>query len=175
MTLLLLGFRPTERADRAARLRFGLTASLIMLIVISIPLALVFTRLVQETRIRQTIDQVLADELDGQAGMTLEGFDFEVEESVIDLSVTIHAQHELRGETATGLRDSLNQSLDRPVRLTVVTIPVVEIRVPSPPGLPPAAPHLNDPGAANPEGRPTRLPDSPPPPAAPPRWRRSCA
>lgn len=130
VTLLLLGFRPTERADRAARLRFGLTASLIMLIVISIPLALVFTRLVQETRIRQTIDQVLRDELAAQEGMTLDGFDFEVDGEVIDLSVTIHAQHELRQDTAAALRDSLNRSLDRAVRLSLVTIPVVEVRVP---------------------------------------------
>ncbi|MCK4961019.1 MAG: DUF389 domain-containing protein, partial [Anaerolineales bacterium] len=62
VTLLLLGFRPTARAKREARLRLGLVVSLVLFIVITISLGVVFVRSAQESRIHQKIDQVLAHE-----------------------------------------------------------------------------------------------------------------
>lgn len=130
VTLLLLGFRPTEHADRAVRLRLGLTASLILLIVISIPLALVFVQTVQESRMRQTIDRVLTADLASRPGITLANFDFQVQGSTVDVSATVQAQHDLQQGAAAALRDSLSQALEHPVSLHIITIPVVELSVP---------------------------------------------
>jgi uncharacterized hydrophobic protein (TIGR00271 family) len=130
ITLLLLGFRPTERADRAVRLRLGLTASLILLIVISIPLALVFVQTVQESRMRQIIDRVLTDDLASRPGITLADFEFQTEGGTVDISATIQSQHALQQGTAANLRDALSQALERPVSLHIITIPVAELSVP---------------------------------------------
>jgi uncharacterized hydrophobic protein (TIGR00271 family) len=130
ITLLLLGFRPTERGERAVRLRLGLSASVILLIVISIPLALVFVQTVQESRMRQSIDRVLTMDLTSRPGISLANFDFETQGDTVDVTATVQTQHDLQQGTAADLRDSLSQALGRPVSLRIITIPVVELTVP---------------------------------------------
>jgi uncharacterized hydrophobic protein (TIGR00271 family) len=132
ITLILLGFRPTARADRAARLRVGLIASLVLLVAITIPLGVVFVRSVQESRIRQIIDQTLTTQLLEHVGYELVDFNFETDEETLAVMVTIYAQSQVPPAMVDTTRNRLSQALHRDVRLQLRSIPIEEIERPEP-------------------------------------------
>jgi uncharacterized hydrophobic protein (TIGR00271 family) len=129
ITLLLLGFRPAGRGIQRERLRIGIVISLVLLILISIPLAAVFVNSVQESSTRQTIQRVLTSELNDLPDLALVEFDFEDDLGQLDVIATLHARQELDADTARRLNQELEQALQRPVHLQIVSIPVVEIDV----------------------------------------------
>jgi uncharacterized hydrophobic protein (TIGR00271 family) len=132
VTLILLGFRPTRRGERAARLRFGLAASLVLLAVISIPLGIVFSRSVQESRIQQRIEQTLSQELDIAGEVELERFTFEEHDAKIVISATVLAYGPLDEIAVSQVTDRLAEVLVRPVDLRLTSIPVETIDTFSP-------------------------------------------
>jgi uncharacterized hydrophobic protein (TIGR00271 family) len=132
LTLILLGFRPAPSPQRAARLRFGLVISLILLTAITIPLAAIFVGSVRESVTQQTIDQVLT-----QHSITLEdfevmGFDFEDQGDHLTVTTTVQARAFISTSTAEHIREELSQALNRPVHLQVLSIPIMEIDIPAP-------------------------------------------
>ncbi len=125
VTLLLLGFRPSPRAMRKGRLQRGMVASLLLLIAISVPLASVFIDSVEISRIRQIVGGTVRQQLEAEAGYTLETLDIELEDSrVIDVSITIHADKELKLPLLEYLQSLLEDALDRPIHLQVESIPI---------------------------------------------------
>jgi uncharacterized hydrophobic protein (TIGR00271 family) len=127
VTLILLGFRPTARAEREARLRMGLVASLVLLVAIAIPLGVVFVRSVQDSRVRQIIDQMITAQLADHADYELVDFDFETDEDTLTVRVTIYAQSQVPPTLVDSTRDRLSQALSREVRLQLRSILVEEI------------------------------------------------
>ena len=132
VTLLLLGFRPTARAKREARLRLGLVVSLVLFIVITISLGVVFVRSAQESRIHQKIDQVLAHEFGTTSDFEIAGFVFEVQDDQVDVSATVYARRPVSAELAETTRDRLTEALGYPVHLNLMSIPVVDLELPAP-------------------------------------------
>jgi len=132
VTLLLLGFRPTARAKREARLRLGLVISLVLFTMITISLGVVFVRSVQESRIHQKIDQVLAHEFGATHDFEIAGFVFEVQDDQVDVSVTVYARHPVSAALAETARDRLTEALGRPVHLNLMSIPVMDLELPAP-------------------------------------------
>jgi uncharacterized membrane protein len=132
VTLLLLGFRPTRRGERAARLRFGLAATLILLAVISIPLGIVFSRSVQESRLQHQIDQTLSQALDVVGNVELERFSFEEHENAVVVSATVLATDPLDEKAVSQVGERLAEVLARPVDLRLTSIPVETIDTFSP-------------------------------------------
>jgi uncharacterized hydrophobic protein (TIGR00271 family) len=130
VTLLLLGFRPAGRGVQRERLRLGITISLILLVLISMPLAAVFISSVNESQTRQTIQRVLTSELDGLPDLTLVEFQFSDNQSQVDVETTLYASSEVAPELAQSLADELELALERPVSMHIVSIPVVEVTVP---------------------------------------------
>ncbi len=129
ITLLLLGFRPAGRGIQRERLRIGIVISLVLLVLISIPLAAVFVNSVQESSTRQTIQRVLTSELNDLPDLALVEFDFDDDPGQLDVIATLYARQELGDDTARRLNQELEQALGRPVHLQIVSIPVVEIDV----------------------------------------------
>lgn len=127
VTLLLLGFRPTARGEREARLRWGLTTSMILLVLIAIPLAILFLRAVESSRTRQAIDQILNQQLEMASGLEFIGFTFEEDRSGIDVEATLYARQEVSSTFVDGVQTELQGQLGRPVRLRFVSIQVEEI------------------------------------------------
>jgi uncharacterized hydrophobic protein (TIGR00271 family) len=127
VTLLLLGFRPTPRAEREVRLRHGLVVSLALLAVIAIPLGVVFVDSVQESRLRQTIDRTLAQQLGETSDYELVNFDFEEREEILFVTVTVYAQSPIPASLADATREQLSKALERTVDLHLRSIPVEEI------------------------------------------------
>ncbi|NIS79923.1 MAG: amino acid permease [Anaerolineales bacterium] len=132
VTLLLLGFRPSPGARREGHLRLGLVVSLLLLIAITIPLATVFVRSVEESRIRQTIDSTLRQHLPTSEAYELDDFEFQESGTMITVRVTIYAHQPLLPALAASTREELEQALDRPVRLEIRSVPIESIELPVP-------------------------------------------
>jgi uncharacterized hydrophobic protein (TIGR00271 family) len=96
--LLLIGFRPADRDEREARLRVGLLASLGLLVLITVPLALVFSRTVQDSRIRQALNQVIHQQIDTDDEIQLLDF------------------------------DQMSKAIDQSVDLTLISIPIQQVQ-----------------------------------------------
>jgi uncharacterized hydrophobic protein (TIGR00271 family) len=127
VTLLLLGFRPTPRADREVRLRHGLVVTLALLAVIAIPLGVVFVDSVQESRLGRTIDQVLRLQLEEATNLEVVDFTFEHRGEQIEISATVYARGPVSDRTVEIARDQLSTALDRPVHLHIMSISVEDL------------------------------------------------
>jgi uncharacterized hydrophobic protein (TIGR00271 family) len=127
VTLLLLGFRPAERGDREARLRLGLVVSLVLLIVITVPLAILFAGTVESSSIRQSINQVLTQAAEVNEDVQLLDFDFEEEGDEIVVTTTLYASVPISKQTVDQWSEGLREALGRPVHLSVISIPVSSI------------------------------------------------
>jgi uncharacterized hydrophobic protein (TIGR00271 family) len=131
ITLLLLGFRPTARVGRQ-RLRFGLVASLALLTIIAIPMVAVFVDSVQESRVRQTIEEVLVQQLGDYPDIEMGDFSFEVQDDQVEVTITVYARQTITEQQAIAIRDKLIESLNRPTRLHIKSIPIKDVKVPIP-------------------------------------------
>lgn len=132
VTLLLLGFRPTEPGERAARLRRGLGVSLILLLVITIPLAVVFLRSVEESRLRLTINEIMLQEVEADPQLELLDFDWERVDSKIEIEIRLYAQETPSSVEVNAWRDQLSQALGEPVELTLISIDMSKIESSAP-------------------------------------------
>ena len=126
---MLLGFRPAGHGIQHERLRMGIVISLVLLVLISMPLAAVFINTVKESQTRQTIQRVLTRRLADLPHLALVEFDFGEADDQLDIIATLYARDEVAPEIARSLNDELEQELRRPVHLHIVSIPVVEIDV----------------------------------------------
>jgi uncharacterized hydrophobic protein (TIGR00271 family) len=131
LTLILLGFRPAPSPQRAARLRFGLVISLILLTAITIPLAAIFVRSVRESVMQQTIDQVLTEHSLELEDFEVMSFEFEDQGDHLAVTATVQARAFISTATAEHIREDLSQALDRAVHFHVLSIPVMEIDLPA--------------------------------------------
>lgn len=127
VTLLLLGFRPTERGEREARLRRGLVVSLVLLIVIAVPLAILFARAVENSSIQRSINQVLTREAEANVDVDLMDFEFEQHGDDIVVTTRLYAYVPPSPDLVQIWREALSEALDRPVRLSLISIPVSSV------------------------------------------------
>ncbi|MFQ6015684.1 MAG: amino acid permease [Anaerolineae bacterium] len=128
--LLLLGFRPARRGEREARLRVGLVTTVVLLVLITIPLAAVFVQSVSTSRTRQAIGQALTYQLETMPDVELVSFEFEDRGGQVEVTATVYAQQPITEATARQLSDQLSRAIARPVRLRLATIPLTEIEPP---------------------------------------------
>ncbi len=132
ITLLLLGFRPTPGAEQKARLRVGLITSLVMLIAIMIPLAIVFINTTRESQTYQVVETTLQNYVETNPNLRLVQFDVSEGDGEVNVDVTFNALSAFSEDMAENLRNELVQALDRPVTLHLVSIPAEEFSIPSP-------------------------------------------
>ena len=132
ITLLLLGFRPAERGERRATLRTGLAASLLLLVLISLPLAAVLLRTAQQSSRRQTISNTLRQALDPYEGVALRNVETGQDAEIETITATVLTSQEAPPIDGAYLVARLEQALGQPVRLRLIQVPVLEFGV-SPP------------------------------------------
>jgi uncharacterized hydrophobic protein (TIGR00271 family) len=128
--LLLLGFRPTARVEREARLRLGLIASVVLLLAVSVPLALVFTSTIRQSQTQQTVSRVLDEQLAANPNFKLVSFDVTRRQSEIDVTATVYASQTVPASFAEQLSQAISADLGHPIHLHLVSIPVLEIQQP---------------------------------------------
>jgi uncharacterized membrane protein len=132
VTLLLLGFRPTARAEREVHLRYGLVVSIALLVVIAIPLGVVFVDSVQESHLRRTIDHVLHLQLEQATGLEVVDFTFDDRGDQLQVSATVYARSPVTERLVEVARDQLSQALNRPVSLHLMSISVEDLEAGGP-------------------------------------------
>jgi uncharacterized hydrophobic protein (TIGR00271 family) len=129
LTFLLLGFRPGAHGVRDVHLRRGLTTTIILLIIISVPLGAFFIRTIQGSRLNRVIQDNLVHQLKDVSRAQLVSRD----------SITITAQgNELlvtvpvysHGQIPTSLPERLSEELsgviNKPVVVRLVVYTIVE-------------------------------------------------
>jgi uncharacterized membrane protein len=129
ITLILLGFRPAAGEEREARLRLGLVTSIILLVAITIPLAVVFIDAVQESTVSQRIDQVFAEQLEADPNIDIVSLDFARSRELVEIWATLNARQPTSMEVAETLQSELREALNREVELHLITVPVDEIHL----------------------------------------------
>lgn len=132
ITLLLLGFRPAPRGERQARLRTGLVASVILLVVISLPLAAVLVNTVRRSQDQHIVQHTLQQQIQPLTGVDLTQVFVQQTGSGLDVTATLYAPQNHPSIDAAQLADALRQALNAPVTLKLVVIPVTEITQPAP-------------------------------------------
>lgn len=129
INFLLLGFRPARGVrERTIRLRRGLVVSVLLLFVISLPLAFILGKAVQATTERDVINRVLNQQLNNMEDVSLVSFDLEHQRETIALTVSVYAAQEIQEGELQRLDDLITQAVDQPVSLRLTVIPVLEMR-----------------------------------------------
>jgi uncharacterized hydrophobic protein (TIGR00271 family) len=130
ITLILLGFRPAAGEEREARLRLGLVTSIILLVAITIPLAIVFTDAVQESTVSQRIDQVFYTQFENDPDIDIVSVDFDLGTDRVEVWATLNTRQPGTQELAERLQAELRDALSRHVELHLILVPVNEIYLP---------------------------------------------
>ncbi|MFQ5593555.1 MAG: DUF389 domain-containing protein [Anaerolineae bacterium] len=127
VTLLLLGFRPAHRGEPEVRLRVGLAATMVLLVLITLLLALLFVRSVNTSRTQHAIQLSLTREIEAMPDLELANFDFRERGAGVEVEVTVYSRATITPALAQQLSDRLSEDIRRPVQLRVVAIPITEI------------------------------------------------
>ena len=102
-----------------------MVAPLLLLIAISIPLASVFIDSVEMSYIRQVVGATVKQELEVESGYKLDTLEIELGDSqTVEVSITIHASQEMSLSLLEELQNQLEDTLNRPVQLQVVSVPI---------------------------------------------------
>lgn len=131
VVFLFLGFRPARGVkEREIQVRRALVIAVVLLFVVSLPLALIFGRTVQTSQQREVIDRVLNEEVDQLEHVTLVGFELDYQGDTIALTVTVYAAQEIDESTVQHLAEVVTQGVGQPVTLQLIAIPVSKIVAP---------------------------------------------
>jgi uncharacterized hydrophobic protein (TIGR00271 family) len=129
ITLILLGFRPAAGEEREARLRLGLVTSIVLLVAITIPLAVVFIDAVQESSVSQRIDQVFSTQFANSPSVDIVSLDFDLSGDRVEIWATLNTRQPATEELAEVLQSELREALNRQVELHLILVPVTEIHL----------------------------------------------
>jgi uncharacterized hydrophobic protein (TIGR00271 family) len=127
VTFLLLGFRP-GRGARDIQLRRGLLTTIILFMLITIPLGIFFIRSIQSSRLSQSIQNNIADQLNNMPQVQLVSRDsITISNQGNDLVVTVpvYTQGNVSNSLADQLGQGLSSALQRPVIVRLVVYSVI--------------------------------------------------
>jgi APA family basic amino acid/polyamine antiporter len=131
MVFLLLGFRPARGAkEREIQVRRGLVISVLLLLVVSLPLALILGSAVQASQQREVIDRVLNEELDKLEHVSLVSFEVDNQGETVALTVIVYASQQIDEATVQHLDEVVTEGVGQPVTLNVIAIPVSKLVAP---------------------------------------------
>jgi uncharacterized hydrophobic protein (TIGR00271 family) len=130
---MMLGFYPEEKAEteRHVLLRRGMLAGLVLIFVISIPLA---QTLVDETTqgiLDRRLNEVLRQTLNEQAELSLFSINWERDAPRSDplpVRVVIYAATEVTAATRLQIEEAIVEAIGRDVRLRLIVIPIQDLR-----------------------------------------------
>lgn len=127
VTFLLLGFRP-GRGARDIQLRRGLLTTIILFLLITIPLGVFFIRSIQSSRLSQSIQNNLADQLKKTPQVQLVSRDsitLSNQGSDLVVTVPVYTQEKISTSLSDQLSQGLSRLLQRPVIVRLVVYSVI--------------------------------------------------
>ncbi len=126
---LSMGFQPEfGRRERLQLFSRGWQAILVMILLISIPLAVVTVKQLREQNIETTLSQVLQEEMDTWPDATLLDWTYEEQGNVLWLKLDLEAEGVITEEDTQALQQHLAQRLRRPVALSIRMTPVIHLQ-----------------------------------------------
>jgi uncharacterized hydrophobic protein (TIGR00271 family) len=128
LVFILVGVRPeTWRPEARRQIRRSLVGFALLLLVLAIPLAVIMGGIVRDTARRNTVQDVLVENVVAQGGDLVE-FEYQTEEGELVVVATVRSASPLSREAVDALAAALKERLDQPVTLEVVTLPVTRAR-----------------------------------------------
>ena len=130
---LSMGFQPEgDRRDRLRLFSRGWQGILVMIILISIPLAVVTVRQLHQLTIHSVVQQALTQELATWPDAMLRDWSYTEEGEVIHLNLEVESETPISHDETLALQEALAQRLGRPVSLTLKIVPIVKLAPLSP-------------------------------------------
>ena len=132
---LLLGFQPEpERRERMLVFTRMWQMLIILLLLISLPLAWLTVRSFGEAKLQYTLQQTLMQELEEMPGVEFRDYDTSVdEEGVLNVSVEVESTRTIHHQKSVELQERLVEVLNRPVALVLKIIPTTRLDALEPP------------------------------------------
>ncbi|TEU13061.1 MAG: TIGR00341 family protein [Anaerolineales bacterium] len=124
LVFMLLGIRPqTWRPETQRQIWRGLIGFVLLLLVVAIPLAVIMSGIVQDTAVRQAIQEVLKEQIASQGGELVE-FEYREERNELVVIATMRSAQPFDQAAVDHLAEALSGRLDRPMTLEMVMLPV---------------------------------------------------
>jgi uncharacterized hydrophobic protein (TIGR00271 family) len=125
---LSMNFMPgIPRRDRMRLFARGWQITLLLILAVSIPLALVTARQVRQLQIKRAIETEMQAELRTRSAIKLRTWHYQEQGQLLNLDIEIEAQEPISMEQAADMQMGLAQRLQRPVALTLKTIPSIHL------------------------------------------------
>ena len=126
---LTMGFQPEYRRRERVRL-FSRSARgiLVMILLISIPLAVVTIRQLKQDRMEQAIEQALKGEASAFPDVVLRDWSYQMKDDVLHLELEVETEEAFSHDDVGRLQEHVADRLGRPVEMTVKIIPVVRMQ-----------------------------------------------
>lgn len=122
---ILLGVRSQAwQPETNRRIRRGLVGFVLLVLVIAIPLGVIMVGIVRQADTRNEIREVLTEHMGAREGDLVE-FEHETDEGRLLVVATVRSVDPPQGSAVDEMAGALQERLDRPVTLEVVTLPVV--------------------------------------------------
>jgi uncharacterized hydrophobic protein (TIGR00271 family) len=138
---LSMDFKPeVTRRERMQLFARGWQAILFMILLITIPLAVVTVRQLQQQRTENAIEAALEAEFANMPGMYLRNWSHKEEDGILDLELEVEASEAVPFYQSIALQERLARRLDRTVALTLKVIPTIRLDPQQPPNEPYLAP-----------------------------------
>ena len=135
ITFLLLGFRPGTRSSKELSLERGLGTAVTLLVLVSIPLAVLFVQTLRTSQTQKTIQTAISAALQKEPSVVLVDPDLvQIDDGAVDaqgnpvtlVTVPLYVSGTLDPNLADQLRQALGQAVDEPIQIRLVSYPVVE-------------------------------------------------
>ena len=164
LMFFLLGFRPEpHEPGRSVILRRGMRSIALLLLLVTIPLAVLTGQSLQQVHLHQAIESALHADVAQVPGADLVRWQVigEDEDGTLQLDVTIRVPRTLAYQDARDFQERLTRELDHPVALSLSIVPTTRLQAyvpptPTPTGVPTATPTPTPTPAATPTATPTR-------------------
>jgi uncharacterized hydrophobic protein (TIGR00271 family) len=125
IVFILLGIRPQTWLPEARRqIRRGLIGFVLLLVLLAIPLGVIMSGIVRDTSRRNVLHEALSENV-AEQGNELIDFEYQTEGNKLVVVATTRSDHPISQETVDALARALEERLNQPVTLEVVTLPVV--------------------------------------------------
>jgi hypothetical protein len=125
IVFILLGIRPqTWLPETRRQVRRGLTGFVLLLLVLAIPLGVIMGDIVRDTARRNVIHDALSKNVTAHGGELI-SVEYQTERDELGVVATTRSDDPIDQETVDSLAAVLEERLNQPVTLEVVTLPVV--------------------------------------------------
>ncbi len=137
LVFIWLGFHPRyQDAEKTITLRRGLVGVVILLVLVTIPLAILTYQSTLSTRLNQNIETAIKAAVSEISGAKLESWELQNSPSsdeTLQIDLILRGPSLINYSTARSLQEDIAGNLQRVVALTVSTIPSAELRAFVPP------------------------------------------